>query len=117
MTVRRVVSNIKSEHFDENRAFYAGFLGLAVAMDMGWILTFASSTNPTAQVTIVKRDATAPLDADLSIEVTDVDAMYAQALRRGIEIVYPLTDEPWGMRRFFVRDPNGLVVNLASHGG
>ena len=36
-------------------------------------------------------------------------------LRSGREIVYPLTDEEWGVRRFFVRDPGGVVVNVMSH--
>ena len=40
---------------------------------------------------------------------------YADAQRRGYEIVHPLTDEPWGPRRFFVRDPNGIVVNVVGH--
>jgi hypothetical protein len=31
--------------------------------------------------------------------------------------VYPLTDEPWRVRRFFVKDPNGAVLNVASHRG
>ncbi|MCY7354852.1 MAG: VOC family protein [Lysobacter sp.] len=51
----------------------------------------------------------------MSIEVTDVDQMHAKALAQGIEIVYPLTDEPWGVRRFFVLDPNGVVINILSH--
>ena len=34
---------------------------------------------------------------------------------RGYSIVYPLTDEPWGVRRFFTRDPQGLVINIVSH--
>jgi uncharacterized glyoxalase superfamily protein PhnB len=44
-----------------------------------------------------------------------VDAAYAEARRRGYEIVHPLTQEPWGTRRFFVRDPNGIVVNVVGH--
>ena len=58
------------------------------------------------------RDATAPVQPQLTIEVSDVDAMHTEALRRGDDVVYPLTDEPWGARRFFVRDPNGVVVNV-----
>ena len=30
-------------------------------------------------------------------------------------IAYPLADEPWGVRRFFVRDPFGKLVNIVSH--
>jgi len=47
--------------------------------------------------------------------VDDVDAVHAEAIRRGLDVVHPLTDEPWGVRRFFVRDPNGHVVNILSH--
>ena len=60
-------------------------------------------------------DASASLQPDVSIEVDDVDAVHAAADRLGYEIVHPLTDEPWGVRRFFVRDPNGKVLNILSH--
>jgi catechol 2,3-dioxygenase-like lactoylglutathione lyase family enzyme len=45
----------------------------------------------------------------------DVDVAYAEARRRGYEIVHPLTEEPWGVRRFFVRAPDGNVINIVSH--
>ena len=52
----------------------------------------------------------------ISVHVgNDVDEAYAEAQRRGYEIVHPLTDEPWGVRRFFVRDPDGNVINIVSH--
>lgn len=84
-------------------------------MDMDWIVTFVSPQNPTAQVSVLSRDATAPVVPAMSVEVDDVDAVHAEASRRGLDIVHPLTDEPWGVRRFFVRDPNGVVVNVMSH--
>jgi catechol 2,3-dioxygenase-like lactoylglutathione lyase family enzyme len=115
MTVRRVVPNIKSDRLDESRRFYADFLGLEVAMDMGFIVTFASPTNPTAQVSLLRGDDSGMPHPDLSVEVSDVDTVHAAAVERGLEIVYPLTDEPWGARRFYVRDPNGLVLNVMSH--
>lgn len=60
-------------------------------------------------------DATAAVIPDVSVEVDDVDALHQAARRAGAEIVHPLTDEPWGVRRFFVRDPNGRVVNVLTH--
>lgn len=39
----------------------------------------------------------------------------ANFIERGLKIVYPLTNEPWGVRRFFVADPNGVVVNVMCH--
>ena len=53
---------------------------------------------------------------NLSIEVDNVNAVHAKAVALGLQILYPLTDEPWGVRRFFVTDPNGVVFNVLSHG-
>ncbi len=60
-------------------------------------------------------DLTGPVVPDLSVEVDDVDAVYAVVRASGAEIVHPLQDEEWGVRRFFVRDPDGRVVNVLSH--
>jgi uncharacterized glyoxalase superfamily protein PhnB len=84
-------------------------------MDQGWIMTFAQPGETRVQVSVMGRDASAPVTPDVSIEVDDVDAAYAAATERGDEIVHPLTDEPWGVRRFFVRDPAGKVINILMH--
>jgi uncharacterized glyoxalase superfamily protein PhnB len=63
----------------------------------------------------MRDDASAAVQPDVSIEVDDVDAVHAAAVSRGYEIVHPLTDEPWGVRRFFVRDASGTVLNILSH--
>jgi catechol 2,3-dioxygenase-like lactoylglutathione lyase family enzyme len=115
MTVRRVVPDIRSEALEESRDFY-GLLGLVEVMNLGWVMTLASPDNPTAQVILMGPDATAALQPDLSIEVDDVDAVHAAVVAQGAEIVHSLRDESWGVRRFFVRDPNGRVVNVVSHG-
>ena len=102
---------------DESRKFYTEFLGLDVAMDMGWIVTLVSPSNPTAQISLLRAEAAAELQSpgSLSIEVADVDAVHAKAVEGGVPIVYPLTTEPWGIRRFHVTDPNGVVINILSH--
>jgi len=115
MSIRRVVPNIKSDRFDESRKFYTDFLGFDVAMDMGWVVTFASPSNPTAQVTLLGASASTESRPQVSVEVVDVDALHAKAVARGLQIVYPLTDEPWGVRRFYVVDPNGVIINVMSH--
>jgi catechol 2,3-dioxygenase-like lactoylglutathione lyase family enzyme len=115
MDIKRVVPDIKSKHMDESRAFYVDFLGFKLGMDMGLIMTFVSPANPTAQISVMRDDGGSPLLPDVSIEVADVDVVHAQAIERHLEIVYPLTDEPWGVRRFFVVDPNGIVLNIMNH--
>ncbi len=115
VSIRRVVPDITSDRMEESREFYVGFLGFEMAMNMGWIMTFISPSNPTAQVTVVQRKESSKPHPDMTVEVSDVDAVHKRALDRGLEIVYPLTDEPWGVRRFFVADPNGVVLNVMSH--
>ena len=115
MSIRRVVPDITTQRLEESREFYVGLLGFEVAMDMGWVMTLVSPVNPTAQVILMTRDATAPVQPEMSIEVANVDAVHHEAVERGDDIIYPLTDEPWGVRRFFVRDPTGVVINVLGH--
>src|SRR5438309_1492956 len=116
MTVRRIVPDLHGPTSRASREFYERVLGLEVVMDQGWVVTFAAPDNPSAQITVLQQDATATVNPDVSIEVDDVDEAYAAALEMGCELVHPLTYEPWGVRRFFVREPNGKVLNILSHG-
>jgi predicted enzyme related to lactoylglutathione lyase len=115
MSVRRIVPNINAENPSASKPFYEDVIGLRSVMDMGWIVTFASPSNPTAQISVVASDTRDEPHADISIEVADVDHCHKLAQSGGHAVVYPLTDEPWGVRRFFVRDPNGVIVNVVSH--
>ncbi|MGI8583563.1 MAG: VOC family protein [Chitinophagaceae bacterium] len=83
---------------------------------MEWILTFASVSNPVAQVSIVKKNNPNIADSDItiSIEVDDIDGLYKKAISLDYKIAYPITNEPWGVRRFFVKDPNVVIVNIMS---
>ena len=105
--------NIRSEKPAETRDFFVGLLGFEVAMDMGWVVTVASPTNPAAQVTIIGNDDMAA--PGISVEVADVDAVHARAVQEGFEIAYPLRDEEWGVRRFMLREPSGTIVNVLWH--
>jgi catechol 2,3-dioxygenase-like lactoylglutathione lyase family enzyme len=119
MSIRRAIPNLLSGDLAAAREFYAGFLGFDVAMDEEGFTMFASPSNRTAQITVAEKDNPGQdrgiSVARVSVEVENVDALHAEAVRRGLEIVYPLTNEPWGIRRFFVRDPDGVVINVAQH--
>jgi catechol 2,3-dioxygenase-like lactoylglutathione lyase family enzyme len=114
MMINRIVPNLNVIDAARGHQFYLDFLGLEKAFDLGWITNFRSPANPAAQVSLVSGDATAREDSVLSVGVDDVDAAYALAQRSGYEIVHPLTNEVWGVRRFFVRDPHGNVINIVS---
>jgi catechol 2,3-dioxygenase-like lactoylglutathione lyase family enzyme len=113
--IRRVVPDLQAADPLAGRAFYEGVLGMELAMDQGWVVTYVDPENRSAQITVVSSDASAPVAPDVSVEVDDVDAAHAAAVSAGYEIVHPLTDEPWGVRRFFVRSPEGAIVNVVSH--
>ena len=113
MTIDRAVPNIRSERPDETRDLFVDLFGFEVAMDLGWVVTVAAPGNPTAQVTIIGNDDMAA--PGISVGVDDVDAVHARALDQGVEIVYPIRDEEWGVRRFMIREPSGTVVNVVSH--
>lgn len=117
MSVRRVVPDFRvasGAALAESRGFY-GLLGLEEVMDLGWVVTLASPDNPTAQLTLTTGDAGAAVTPDVSVEVDDVDAVYAAVVASGARIVHSLRDEEWGVRRFFAEDPGGRVVNVVSH--
>jgi catechol 2,3-dioxygenase-like lactoylglutathione lyase family enzyme len=109
----RAVPNIRADRPAETRDFFVELLGFEVAMDIGWITTVASPTNPSVQVNIIGNDDMAA--PGISVGVADVDAVHAKAVEQGLEIVYPLRDEAWGVRRFMLREPSGTLVNVVSH--
>ena len=118
--VRRIVPNIVSTDVKESVEFYTELFQLEVAMDMGWIVTLVSPDNKTAQLSIVEGknpdDQTeVSTQVSVSIEVADVDHTHSIAVKRKAPIIYPLTDEAWGVRRFHVLDPSGILLNILSH--
>ena len=117
MEIKRIVPNISSSKMKESKKFYEDFLGLKLVMDKDWMLTFASVSNPTTQISIVKKVNPNSADSDItiSIEVNDIDRLYTKAIAEDYPIPYPITNEPWGVRRFFVKDPNGVILNVMNH--
>lgn len=115
MTIKRVVPDLETRSLEQAKTFYVQVLGFEIVMDQGWIVTLADPDRPEVQLSLMTHDETAPVVPVASIEVDDVDARYAAAKASGAEIVHELTDEEWGVRRFFVRDPGGHVVNVLSH--
>ncbi|MBE9638730.1 VOC family protein [Salipiger mangrovisoli] len=117
MTVKRIVSNIAASSLEEVSTFYSELFGLRAVMDHGWIVTMASDELSLTQLSIATAGGSGTAVPDLSIEVEDVDAVYRRAKALGHTIEYELTDEPWGVRRFYLFDPTGKLLNVLSHLG
>ena len=115
MTVKRIVANIATQSIAERRRFYEELLGLKVAMDHGWIVTLASDERALVQISFASEGGSGTPVPDLSIEVDDLDDTLARAKEMGLAIAYGPAIEPWGVRRFFVRDPAGTLLNILTH--
>src|SRR3954447_16026198 len=116
MRVTGINANLPVADIPAAQEFYADYLGLSVEeFNLGWVARF-SSPDGRASVQLVTKDATSPQDSAISVHVgAGVEEAYAEAQRRGYEIVHPLTEEAWGVRRFLVRSPDGNIVNVVNH--
>ena len=115
MKVIKIIADLPVNDIDAARGFYTDYLGLSTEeFNLGWVARFTSPETG-ADVQVVTEDATAPELPAVSVMVDDVDEAYADAQRRGYEIVHPLQDEEWGVRRFYVRAPDGTVFNIVQH--
>jgi catechol 2,3-dioxygenase-like lactoylglutathione lyase family enzyme len=115
MRATKVFANLHVADIDAAKGFYTGFLGLPTEeFNLGWVARYASP-DAEARLQLVTGDLTAAEDSVISVCTDDIDGAYAEALERGYEIVHPLTEEAWGPRRFFVRAPDGNVVNIVNH--
>lgn len=113
MRIDRIVPDLTVADLTEAVRQHTEVLGLKVVMDHGWIVTLADEAGH--QMSLMTVDATAPVNPDVSVFVDDVNAAYDAAAASGVEIVYPLSEEEWGVRRFFYRDSAGRVINVGSH--
>ncbi len=115
MKVRRIVANIETADPAAVARFYEEVLGLELLMDHGWIATYGGAGTMPLQVSFASQGGSGAPVPGLSVEVDDVEAAYAAVVRGGFAVEYGPVDEPWGVRRFFVRDPAGTLVNILMH--
>jgi catechol 2,3-dioxygenase-like lactoylglutathione lyase family enzyme len=115
MKVKRIVANVDTRDIAAAKRFYQDVLGLDLLMDHGWLVTYGSREDMRVQISFASQGGSDTPTPDLSIEVDDVDAALERMRKAGFPIEYGPADEPWGVRRFYVRDPFGKLVNILAH--
>ncbi len=115
MKVKRIVTNLAADDVSQAKQFYAEILGLEVVMDQGWIVTLAAPANMAPQISIASQGGSGTPVPDLSVEVDDLDEALRRVHAAGLAVEYGPTSEPWHVRRFYVRDPLGRLVNILVH--
>lgn len=115
MAVKRIVANIGADDVDAAKSFYRDILEMDVAMDFGWIVTFAADATAKPQVSVATEGGSGTPVPDLSIEVNNLDEVHDRIVAAGLAVEYGPVNEPWGVRRFYVRDPFGRLLNILTH--
>lgn len=115
MKVKRIVTNIDTQNIAAAKSFYQDVLGLDVVMDHGWFATYGSNEEMSVQISFASQGGSDSPTPDLSVEVDDIETALERVKRAGFPIEYGPADEPWGVRRFYVRDPFGKLVNILAH--
>lgn len=115
MKVKRIVANVETPAPAVAASFYKDILGLDLLMDHGWFQTYGTNEKMTVQIGFGSEGGSGTPVPALSIEVDDVDAALAKFKAANIQIEYGPADEPWGVRRFYVRDPYGRLINVLQH--
>ncbi|QOR37734.1 glyoxalase [Billgrantia diversa] len=115
MKVKRIMSNTATSDFDKAAAFYGEILGLDLFMDHGWFRTYGSDERMMVQVSFGTEGGSGTPVPDLSIEVDDIETALSRFEKASVPIEYGPVSEPWGVRRFYVRDPFGKLINILQH--
>ena len=115
MRVTEIIADLHVTDLEAAKVFYTDYLGLtAEEFNLGWVARYTSPGSG-INIQLMTRDATAPEDPVISVRVDDIGAAYTEAKARGYEIVHSLTTEEWGVTRFFVRAPDGNILNVVQH--
>ena len=108
----------------ESKEFYTSVLGFGVTFENEFYLllhtpnreaeiSFLLPNHPSQQALFHK-----PFEGQgmyLTIEVADVDKVYEDIKRKGVEVKIDIRDEPWGDRHFAIQDPNGVGIDIVKY--
>jgi catechol 2,3-dioxygenase-like lactoylglutathione lyase family enzyme len=115
LKVTRIVRNIESQDLAQAQGFYGDILGLDLMMDLGWVRTYGSKEMMAVQISVLSEGGSGTPVPELSIEVDDIEEAFLRMRAAKVPIEYGPADEPWGVRRFYVRDPFGKLINVLAH--
>ncbi|MGC0154383.1 VOC family protein [Chromobacterium vaccinii] len=115
MEIRRIIANFDVDDPGRVDVFYRDVLGLELVMDHGWIRTYASGATMQPQISFASEGGSGTPVPALSVEVDDLEQALARVRDAGIAVEYGPASEPWGVRRFFIRDPLGKPINILQH--
>lgn len=101
--------------------WFVEHFGFKVGIDIGWYVNTQHPGHGNLSLDFVHREhesCGAALHGKqvagtlLAFVVDDVDAEEQRLRTAGLDFTLPVVTEPWGQRRFQVRGPDGLIIEL-----
>ncbi|MED5389739.1 MAG: VOC family protein [Pseudomonadota bacterium] len=120
MKIRDRYPIVVTAHKVACRDFWQQHFGLAVLFDSDWFVLLGDAQQGSVVAFMTPDHPSAPPGPEtfggqgmcLEIEVESARQALADFQSRGGAVDYPLSDEPFGQRRFGLRDPSGLWVDV-----
>ena len=113
MNVSAQISWVYTHDLDSTAEFYAETLGFECLRDEGSARIYATSSGAGIGVCTAFDDRVVePKGGMISLVTDDVDAWHRRLLARGLDVEPPRRLERFGIYTFFVRDPNGYVIEF-----
>jgi uncharacterized glyoxalase superfamily protein PhnB len=103
------------------RDFYVQWFGFRVVFEASWFVYLsASGDHPFGLAFMAPDHPSQPPGRDqfngkgllVTLEVEDAAEEFERLRSGGVDVAYALRDEPWGQRRFAVRDPAGTWIDI-----
>lgn len=115
MAVRRIIANLKAPEPMALARFYADLFGFELPLDMGWITFLEAGGTQKVELHAASQGGSGTDLPVISMAVDDLVEAEAAVRGAGAEVIYGPVREPWGIRRFYFRDPAGNLVNIVTH--
>lgn len=121
MLIEDLYALVTTAALRETRDFYVEHLGFTVTFEATWFVLLTAAGDRGLSIAFMSPDHPSappgPEEFDgrgmiLTLQVADAAAEYERLRARGVAIHHPLTDELWGQRRFLLRDPAGVLLDI-----
>lgn len=110
MQIEQPVPELPVRDVNAAQVYYRDRLGFEIAWHNTGGRIGAVSQGPCA---IFLRETDASISpVTLWFFAPDVDGDYARFTALGAHVADPLSDKPWGLRQFTLRDPNGHLLHF-----
>lgn len=106
---------LRPHDLERSLSFYADAVGLAVYREFGngasrGVVFFLGGGFLEVSGSSVAPAAEAAHDLALWLQVRDVDACHQDLVAKGVEVLHPPADQPWGLREMWIADPDGVRI-------